>query len=149
MSTPIVMRKTGSNHVLTAGYAPERRAFRVRFPDKQLSSRTYEYHEVPQELVDAFWASASKGSFIQRVLRDKFPTVLLFQYPWCVRCPSEESEPANVATHFVEVRRNDNGLAISRGVLCPTHAAEIEARTLRLGLTQYVIPFAETYEDDV
>ena len=50
-------------------YDKEERRLVVRF----VSGKVYTYDDVPAEIVDGFKAAASKGSYFNEVVRDRFP----------------------------------------------------------------------------
>ncbi len=50
-------------------YDKEERRLVVRF----VSGKVYTYDDVPAEMVDGFKAAASKGSYFNKVIRDRFP----------------------------------------------------------------------------
>lgn len=137
---PIRMRHVASTNLVRAGYSAERKALRVRFSD----GKTYEYHDVTPELADAFWKAPSKGTFVARTLRDQFPTFQLSTWHLCIRCTSAHDHPA---AYYVEMRRNDTGGTVGRGILCTVHADEVWSRPIRPELTQYFIPLAEVADD--
>jgi hypothetical protein len=58
-----------SSVIQSFAYDKEERRLVVRF----VSGKVYRYEEVPAEIAEGFRAAASKGTYFNDVIRDRFP----------------------------------------------------------------------------
>ena len=61
----VEMTYVDSSNIEAVGHDPEAQELHVRF----LSDDTYVYHGVPAEVYDELMASASKGSYLNRMIK--------------------------------------------------------------------------------
>ncbi len=62
------MTPRDSTHIAASQYDPQARTLRIQFR----SGGTWLYHDVPQNVADAFHASESLGTVFMREIRDRF-----------------------------------------------------------------------------
>ncbi|MEK6262292.1 MAG: KTSC domain-containing protein [Planctomycetota bacterium] len=65
------MNYVDSSNIEAIGYDPSSTELHVQF----LKSGLYVYHDVPQDVFDAFLSSDSKGSFFNRNIKNVFSNV--------------------------------------------------------------------------
>ena len=68
MACKIVIDVAGSSCIGHAEYDPASRVLRIGF----IGGSTYDYHPVSPEIVDAFIAAASKGQFVNAVIKPHY-----------------------------------------------------------------------------
>jgi hypothetical protein len=64
------MEPVESSSIAAIGYAPESRELRVRFRE---SRGTYVYFDVEPWVADEFMSAESKGAFLNRRIKDRYP----------------------------------------------------------------------------
>ena len=64
----VEMHYVDSSNIEAVGYDETARELHVRF----LSSGTYVYHGVPQDVYDELMAAPSKGSYLNRVIKSNY-----------------------------------------------------------------------------